>query len=68
MPAIKAKPVRLIDILGTINEQEIIKLTYNHGRNSCSNTVAFIENEFKRDLSTTIRGMTCRNGKINIYI
>lgn len=68
MPAIKAKPVRLIDVLGTINEQEIVVITFNHGRNSCSNTVAFLEDEFKRDLSTAIKGMTCRGGAINIYI
>ena len=68
MPAIKAKMPRLIDILGAINENEIVVVTYNHGRTTYSNTAGMVEQDLKRELSTTIIGMTCDSGAIHIYL
>lgn len=68
MPAIKAKLPRLIDVLAAINENEIVVVTYNHGRATYSNTAKMVEQELRRELSTVIIGMTCDSGAIRIFI
>lgn len=68
MGAIKAKPVRLIDLLGTLNEQEIVVVRLNSGRNSFSNTVGNLEKELRSELNKNINGITCMSGTINIFI
>lgn len=68
MGAIKAKPVRLIDLLGTLNEQEIVVIRLNSGRNSFSNTVGNLEKELRSELNKNINGITCMSGTINIFI
>lgn len=67
MPRVKAKPIRLIDILNAINEDEYVKITYNHGRNTYSNTSKLAEVDFKDYLGTEIIGITA-SGTIHIFI
>ena len=68
MPRIKAKPIRLIDILNTINENEIVKITYNHGRNTYSQTSKQLETIFEKDLGTEVIAVTSDGGTIRIFI
>lgn len=68
MPKIKAKPLRLIDVLYAINPDEIVKITYNHGRNTCSWPVRQLEVEFSKDLGKEIIGLTSGGGTITIFI
>ena len=68
MAAIKAKPVRLIDILHTINEGEFVLITYNNGRSTYSNTSSMAEADFKSELSKEIKALTCSGGTVHIYI
>ena len=68
MPVIKAKPVRLIDVLNIINVGQTVILTFNSGRNSCSNSCCEIERIFKTELGCTVKGITCVEGVINFII
>ena len=70
MPAIKAREVRLIDILHTINENEsiILHAVVNGKRWSYPDTVGSLEIRFSKELSSPIQGISCPNGVINIYI
>lgn len=66
MPALKAKPVRLIDLLYTMSESDFIVVTA--GRNSYSNTVAVIEAQFKNELGKEIKGIKVNGGTLQVFI
>lgn len=68
MPAIKAKQVRLIDILNTINQQEVVLITFNDGRNSCYAPSIKIEETFRNELGDAVKAITCSNGILDIFI
>ena len=70
MSAIKAKEVRLIDILHTINENEHIVLhVVIQGKRWCyPDKVSSLELRFSRELSCPVKALTCSDGVINIYI
>lgn len=68
MPALKAKPVRLIDLLYTMAETDFIVVTTNNGRNSYSNTVTIIEAQFKNELGKEIKGLKVNGGTLQVFI
>lgn len=68
MPAIKAKSMRLIDILGVMNLDEYVLVTYNRGRNTYSGTVENVENTFRKMLGSEIKALTADGSTIKIYI
>lgn len=68
MAAIKAKPIRLIDLLNSINQEEYVLITFNNGRSTYSNSVGRAEIDFKPDLGKEIKGITVRSGTLNIFI
>lgn len=68
MGAIKAKPIRLIDILGVMHEDMYVIITFNGGRNSYSNAVRQAEVDFKPELGKEVKGVATSNGVIQIFI
>lgn len=68
MGAIKAKPVRLIDILGCMNRESYIVITFNNGRNSYSNTVRQAEKDFSKELGVALKGLTVSGGVLQVFI
>ena len=68
MSKVKAREVRLIDILNCIYQDEIIHITYEHGRYTYSNTAIMAEIDFDKYLGTQIIGIDCNCGVLTIYI
>ena len=64
----KAKPVRLIDFLYLLGENEIVVVTVNHGRNSYSNTCKQLEIDLKDYLTSNIKGIQPYSGTIQIFV
>lgn len=68
MGAIKAKPIRLIDILGCMNLESYVVITFNNGRNSYSNTVRQAERDFSKELGAVLKGLTVSSGVLQVFI
>lgn len=64
----KAKPIRLIDLLGAINLEDFVIITYNNGRNTYSNQVKNAEVDFKEYLTKPVLGIRSDGGSIRIFI
>jgi hypothetical protein len=64
----KAKPVRLIDLLYCMNEEDYIVVTINHGRNSISNSAKVIESTMKDYLTSEIKGLKVNSGTIQVFL
>ncbi|MBR1454366.1 MAG: hypothetical protein IJ593_06950 [Lachnospiraceae bacterium] len=66
MAKAKAKEIRLIDILGTIAENEYVVITVNC-RDSYHYTAGVAEVELEKYLTAIVRGVTA-DGVIHIFI
>jgi len=68
MPAVKSKRIRLIDLLGNIEEQERVRLISPRYRIDAAGASIEVEENFKKLMTTLVEGITVEGGILTIYI
>lgn len=68
MPKLKAKSVRVIDMLNLISDSEIVLITTNHGRTTYSNYARVIERELADLLDKEIIAVTVASGTLQMFV
>ncbi len=68
MPAMKAKRLRLIDILGNVQEGEIVRVISPQHRLDVMRTSGEVEANYSKILGSLIEGITVERNILTIYL
>lgn len=68
MGAITAKSIRLIDILGKMNDNAAVLIVHNNGRSTTLESVREIRKIFKPHLGDEVKSIGCNNNIQTVYI